>query len=902
MIQSSRLYKFHNLRLARQKHTERVPYAHQMEALEHLDQWFSQKHSCHGGILTLPTGGGKTFTAVRFLCTGPLSQGYKVLWLAHTHHLLEQAFHAFDSEVKYILPPRNRLDIRVVSGAQNHYAVKDIKSKDDVIIATLQTITRAYNNKQTNFNDFLKLSCEQLFIVFDEAHHSPSPVYRKFIFSLREHFADKVYLLGLTATPQTSHSKAAWLIKLFPQEIIYQVTAQRLMVDGILSRPKIEQHPTYMQAPEIDQDDYRTWIKTCQDLPESLITRLAQNRERNLFIAETYAKNKAAYEKTIIFADRWYQCEQIKEFLQIRGVKSEAVYSGSSERKKLRDEINAKAINDFRQNKIDVLVNVRILAEGTDIPNIKSIFLTRETTSEILLLQMIGRALRGPRIGGTDEAYIVSFIDIWNYEINWARYYDVIPGIVNIDDENQQRRSGNSLEIGYAELVRQLSRNMNKNIKILAQPFITLLPIGWYKIEIEQALSLGSSDIKTSMIMVFEGEKEHYKKCIEIIKLQYMQYFESIYIDYISENINLLNDICIKAFCSGDNPLEFPDGPDFNLLLNLSDIAQHIAQHDGDSPTFFSFEDREKHDLEAIAYKIINQDLGPRKSEELLKDEFFKKDRYWRIIYYSYDTFKNHYNACVDRILSQEAASTPVLIARTLKIHDTSLESNTPNALQASNTLSEKPRKFDLVHNPEQYLQLENLPSQSANIEEWKDFICRSIDKYLNCCAVYEFSVDSVNWYVSFYPDVDHESCREYMKMLASNVEKVLLSDSPQRIIVNTKIRVRLKSSTKQYSNSPKSYQRWQWGIRSLKDSIKRAEVKAKESDVSSQADCGFNEGDLIIVTKGPFRGFKGQVIEVDCSDTAIKALLQIFGRDTPVKLQIDHVTIENTPNEDITQ
>jgi len=41
--------------------------------------------------LVLPIGGGKTFTAQRFLTTLPLSQGHKVIWLAHTYHLLNQA-------------------------------------------------------------------------------------------------------------------------------------------------------------------------------------------------------------------------------------------------------------------------------------------------------------------------------------------------------------------------------------------------------------------------------------------------------------------------------------------------------------------------------------------------------------------------------------------------------------------------------------------------------------------------------------------------------------------------------------------------------------------------------------------------------------------------------------------
>ncbi len=70
----------------------REPAPHQVAALQRLESWYRlHRKAGGGGILVLPTGGGKTFMAVRFLCNGPLSDGYKVLWLAHTHHLLEQA-------------------------------------------------------------------------------------------------------------------------------------------------------------------------------------------------------------------------------------------------------------------------------------------------------------------------------------------------------------------------------------------------------------------------------------------------------------------------------------------------------------------------------------------------------------------------------------------------------------------------------------------------------------------------------------------------------------------------------------------------------------------------------------------------------------------------------------------
>lgn len=65
---------------------------------------------------------------------------------------------------------------------------------------------------------------------------------------------------------------------------------------------------------------------------------------------------------------------------------------------------------------------LRMLTEDTDVPNVNTVFLTRQTISKILLTQMVGRALRGSKFGGTDEANIISFIDNWQQLINWAEF------------------------------------------------------------------------------------------------------------------------------------------------------------------------------------------------------------------------------------------------------------------------------------------------------------------------------------------------------------------------------------------------------------------------------------------------------------------------------------------------
>jgi transcription termination/antitermination protein NusG len=48
--------------------------------------------------------------------------------------------------------------------------------------------------------------------------------------------------------------------------------------------------------------------------------------------------------------------------------------------------------------------------------------------------------------------------------------------------------------------------------------------------------------------------------------------------------------------------------------------------------------------------------------------------------------------------------------------------------------------------------------------------------------------------------------------------------------------------------------------------------------------------GDRIMVLSGPFKDFEGEAIEVSPERSKLKALLSIFGRDTPVELEFNQV------------
>ena len=651
-------YREYNLNTARRDQSltsARNPAGHQRAALAKLYSWFgSQTIAPSGGILVLPTGGGKTFTALRFLCAGPISQGYKVLWLAHTHHLLEQALENLEREVGQISEPKSNLRVRVVSGTPGHSHVHQVKPTDDVLICTLQTLTQAHQIQHPQLMAFLRAANKKLFVVFDEAHHAPAHSYRTLIEALRQQLPG-MSLLGLTATPTyTDERKSGWLRHIFPQEILYQITPQELMAAGVLSKPVFEDHRTQFST-QFSEREFEQWRGTYRDLPEDVITGLAESRERNLFIAQTYVENQARYGKTIIFADRWFQCEQIRTFLEQRGVQVGTVYSrvdatpGSVEARNRRDaNHNKHTLEQFKRGDLQVLINIRMLTEGTDVPDVQTVFLTRQTTSPILLTQMIGRALRGGQFGGTDSAYIVSFIDNWKHLINWADYNQHLTG--SADSELLSVAKRPPVHLVSIDLVQRLARHMDTG-EVPTEPFLTLLPEGWYQVEFVSLVE-GSDDLETirQMIMVYDDEVDGYRRFIQALQQTDISAFANEAVDIEAQHDQLL--AWQQSFFENARQ-RFGD----NIVRNLFHIARHTAQNNGRAPIFFPFEERRNHDLDAVAQQFLDTRLPRREEHEAVLVEYCRLDRYWSIIYPNSGLFKAQYNACSERLLAGPIAA-----------------------------------------------------------------------------------------------------------------------------------------------------------------------------------------------------------------------------------------------------
>jgi len=657
---------------------QKTPFEHQLDAFKALDRTFPfADGNGKGALLVLPTGAGKTFTTVKWLCDRALTRNMKILWLAQSFYLLDQAFNEFHQYAAWIPEPRETLHIRCVSSSPSHDPPRSIELTDDVVIMTTQTAIknlhldatdRMGGRVESRFRRFVEEAKNSgLFVVLDEAHHAPAHGCRHLLVNEDEstpgirRLVPSTYLLGLTATPTyTDQTRRGWLGKIFEAGIIHNADQTALTAQGILARPKYIERPTGREL-VVSDDLYNRLVREHKDLPENVIEILAGDSRRNDYIVQEYVQNKDRYGKTIIFADRWFQCVYLKEKLCAKGVRADAIYShidadpGSAEaRNKRTAGENERILDEFKHGKdssgrdtLEVLINVRMLTEGADVPSVRTVFLTRQTTSAILMTQMIGRALRGRRAGGGDEANIVLFIDYWKRLIDWATPASLDGGT----EQAQVTRGYYPLEYISIRLVEELTRQINSGGDIPSPPFSQIVPVGWFQTEIVVATEDGSDETQsfTEFVMAYEGTKPKFDAFIEHFQRSVPEGWdiESLSSDWMMAQA--------QRWAARFFDLE-TDQLGGGLEMNLARIAHHIAQTQT-APPFHSFEDRPKYDLDELARRRLN--YSALENSTFLESEFIRPGNLWRVFYKTIDRFHTAFDGAVRRVLRPGRGTSP---------------------------------------------------------------------------------------------------------------------------------------------------------------------------------------------------------------------------------------------------
>ena len=573
-------------------------YEHQEEAIRKLDAM--DKRGSFRTLLVLPTGGGKTLTAAYWLLRNAVDQNKKILWLAHRHLLLEQAAEAFARNAYTdTMVNRTVFNYRIISGM--HDKPVHIQKTDRILIASKDSMIRSLDKLKNWLNG------EEIYLVIDEAHHAVAKSYKKIIQYVADH-TKSMRLLGLTATPfRTSEDEQGALKQVFTDDIVYKTDLDTLIKKGILATPTFIDCNTNIQFTEHLGVQALKSIENLDTLPENIANDIADNKERNRIIVEEYLHNYEKYGQTIVFALNKVHAIALNKLFNEKGkaygIRSEFIIS------EVQDMItgitisnadNERKIEAYRNGEIQVLINVNILTEGTDLPKTHTVFLTRPTVSTTLMTQMVGRALRGLKAGGTKEAYIVTFIDDWNDKIAWVNPETLTEAEYH-EKETLAETQKQQIRLIAISKIEEFARMADAAVDTSAldsTPAIELIPLGMYMLSTLEC---------NHQILVYNSTQNAYQSLIRDLP-NLMEHYGIEGETIPEETLDDMTEHCFQSYFD-ENMIPSCNRNDIEHLLKF--YAQKAV-----APLFVTIDEmeRKKLDVSEIAKKIYDEDM--RRSEK----------------------------------------------------------------------------------------------------------------------------------------------------------------------------------------------------------------------------------------------------------------------------------------------
>lgn len=352
------------------------------------------------GLLSLPTGAGKTRVAVEAVIRTVRDDGFlgPVLWVAQSDELCEQAVQTW-SEVWRAIGPRTALRINRLWG-QNQ--ADPFGEGFQVVVATIQKLQ--YVKDELEY-EWLK-ECEALIV--DEAHHSVTPSYTailEWVGMVRS--ADRCPILGLTATAfRGGEQETERLIKRYggnrlDQGVLGDDAYTTLQAMGVLADVDHE----LLDGVDVDLSPEEIHeIERLRRLPSSVGDRLTASVERNVQLLKSIRALPEDW-PVLVFAVSVAHAQTVAALLEADGIRAAAVSAETA------TGARRHYVEQFRSGGIRVLTNYGVLTTGFDAPAVRALYVARPVFSPVLYQQMIGRGLRGPMNGGKERCLIVNVED-----------------------------------------------------------------------------------------------------------------------------------------------------------------------------------------------------------------------------------------------------------------------------------------------------------------------------------------------------------------------------------------------------------------------------------------------------------------------------------------------------------
>ena len=354
----------------------------------------------------MPTGAGKTRTAMHVIADHLRArEPGLVVWLASSEELCEQAAQEFEEAWGHLGDRGTKV--------YRFWGKRDLDVESVTDGFFVAGLTKLYHRTRTRPHDIGRLGARATMVVFDEAHQAIASTYRLLVDALTTH-DPAPGLLGLTATPGRTWDDVeadAKLADFFGRQKVtleipgYDNPVDYLVEEGYLSRARYE---SLFVEPGIELSSAdRAQLASGFDVSQAFLARLAEDEERNLAIIERTVRLVRGHRRVLVFAATARHAELLATVLRARGIEAFSVTAETDPRER------TQRIAMFRSESEDhvVLCNYGVLTTGFDAPQTTCALIARPTRSLVLYSQMVGRAIRGPRAGGTAEALIVTVID-----------------------------------------------------------------------------------------------------------------------------------------------------------------------------------------------------------------------------------------------------------------------------------------------------------------------------------------------------------------------------------------------------------------------------------------------------------------------------------------------------------
>ena len=354
-------------------------------------------------LLVLPTGTGKTIVFCK-LAEEFVARGCRILILAHRGELLEQAADK----------------MRQATGLGCSVEKAESCCLDEwyrITVGSVQTLMR-----QKRLDKFSKSHFD--IIIVDEAHHAVSPSYQ-IIF---DHFQD-AKVLGVTATPDRGDMKE---LGQFFESLAYEYTLPQAIKEKYLAPIKALTVPL-----NIDLSSCST------QAGDFKLSDVNNALDPYLHLIADEMKNYCIDRKTVVFLPLIATSQKMTAILNERGFNAREVNGESKDR--------AEILQDFNDNKFNVLCNSMLLTEGWDQPDVDCIVCLRPTKVRSLYCQVVGRGTR-PSPG---KEYLLLLDFLWHSERHElcrpAHLIAETKEVANKMVENMEEETGQLLDLEACE-------------------------------------------------------------------------------------------------------------------------------------------------------------------------------------------------------------------------------------------------------------------------------------------------------------------------------------------------------------------------------------------------------------------------------------------------------------------